>query len=188
MNKAKLTQSILGVALITQILLLVPFVAMQFTDEVNWGPLDFVLMGILIFGAGVAYVLISRATNNLVYKIAIASAIGTTLLLIWSNLAVGLIGSGPNAGNMMYVGVIAVVIIGAGLSRFTARGMEHTMFTAAIALALIAIIALLAKMHLLSGSSAKEIIGVNVFFAMLFVISGLLFRFSGNKLPSTDKQ
>lgn len=188
MNRAKLTQSILGVALITQILLLIPFVAMQLTDEVNWSPMDFVLMGVLIFGAGVTYVLISRATSNVVYKIAVASAIGITLLLIWSNLAVGLIGSGPNAGNMMYIAVIAVVILGAGLSRFTARGMEHTMFAAAIALVLIVIIALLAKMHLHSGSSVKEIIGVNVFFAMLFVISGLLFRFSGNKLPSTDKQ
>ena len=36
------------------ILLLIPFIAMQFTNEVDWKILDFTIMGVLLFGTGLA--------------------------------------------------------------------------------------------------------------------------------------
>jgi hypothetical protein len=98
--------------------------------------------------------------------------------MMYVNLAVGLIGGGPNPGNLMYIGVVIVVIFGMILSRLRPAGMERTSYAAAISLAVIAVIALVAKMHEYPGSSVIEILGVNGFFATLFLVSGLLFQFS----------
>lgn len=176
-KQSKFNQSILRVALATALILLVPLVAMQFTNEVDWGVGDFIVMGALLFSIGFSYVLATRYISNIVFKIAIGFALGTTLFMIWANLAVGLIGSGPHWGNLLYLGVVAVGIIGTILSRFTPGGMERAMYAMALALVLIAAIALFANMHQNPGSSVTEIIGVNGFFATLFAVSGLLFRY-----------
>jgi hypothetical protein len=44
-------QSILRVALITVGLLMIPAIAMQFSDEMNWGPGDFLVAGALLFAS-----------------------------------------------------------------------------------------------------------------------------------------
>ncbi len=174
---SKFLHTIPGAAVITLLILSIPLIAMQFTQEVDWGVGDFIVMGILIFSMAVAYVLLARYAPNFIHRAAIAGAVGSTFLLIWVNLAVGLIGAGPHAGNLMYIGVIAVVIIGTYFSRFTAKGMELTMFCAALSIVLIAVIALLANMQSYPGSSIAAIISVNAFFAFLYCISGLLFRY-----------
>jgi hypothetical protein len=185
MKQRSLSQSVLWVALATALILCIPFVAMQFSNEVNWSVADFIIMGILIFSTGFSYVLLTRFSSNIIQRVAFALAIGSTFLLIWVNLAVGLIGSGPNAANLMYISIVAIVIIGTFLSRFTMKGMERVMFTAAIALVLFAVIQLLAKMYEYSGSSVAEIIGVNAFFATLFAVAGLLFHYKTLKdLPT----
>lgn len=169
----------------TVLILLIPFVAMQFTNEVDWSMTDFIIAGILIFCTGLAIVTLIRLSTNIVYKAGVMLAIGATFLLIWANLAVGLIGSGPNPGNLMYVGVLAVIIVSTIRSRFTARGMTLAMFAAAITIVLVASIALLANMQNYPGSSVFEIIIVNAFFAGLFTVSGLLFHYVV-KLPSRE--
>ncbi len=174
---SKFLHTIPGAAVITLLILSIPLIAMQFTPEVDWSVGDFIVMGILIFSMALAYVLLARYAPNFIYRAAIGSAIGTTFLIVWTNLAVGLIGAGPHAGNLMYIGVVAVVIIGTYFSRFTAKGMELAMFGAALALALVAVIALLFNMQSYQGSSVAKIISVNAFFAFLYCISGLLFRY-----------
>jgi hypothetical protein len=158
-------------------ILMVPLAAMQFTDEVNWSLSDFLVMGTLLFGTGSLLVWAVTLAEHLVYKLGMGIAIGTTFLMIWANLAVGLIGSGPNPGNLMYGGVILVMIVGIYLSRFTAQGMERAMFATAFALVILAVVALLTGMQRYPGSSAGEIIGVTMFFAMPYIASALLFRF-----------
>lgn len=166
-----------GVAVVTLLFLTVPLVAMQFTHEVTWTVGDFIVMGALLFCTGSAFVLLIRNAPNWINRLAFASAIGSTFLLIWANLAVGLIGGGPHAGNLMYIGVVAVVIIGTYISRFSPAGMEKVMFATAFALVMVTVIALLSGMHNYPGSSVGEIIRVNAFFAFLFAVSGVLFRY-----------
>jgi hypothetical protein len=173
----KFFESIPGVALLTGFILLVPLVAMQFTDEVDWSVIDFSIVGALLFGTGVSYVLITRYMTNVVFKAGVGMALGTTLFMVWANLAVGLIGAGPNPGNLMYMGVVAVAVIGTFLSGFTPGGMERAMYAVVLALVLVAVIALLANMDEYPGSSVTEILSVNGFFAFLYAISGLLFRY-----------
>lgn len=85
-----LRNNIVRVALVTVLILLVPFIAMQFTDEVTWGLLDFAIAGVLLFGAGLMFELAARTTRNNTYRIAIAAALGLALLLTWAELAVGI--------------------------------------------------------------------------------------------------
>ncbi len=175
MKKLKLYQSILGLVIVTLSLLMIPWIAMFFTDEVNWSPLDFLVMGVLLFSTGLAYILITRQSANIMYRAAFGLAIGTTLLLVWANLAVGLIGSGPNPGNFLYIGVLAVGIIGSIRARFQAARMERAMFDTAVALLLVVVVALISGMHEYPQSSVIEVIGVNLFFATPYAIAGLLF-------------
>lgn len=164
-----------AVALGTVLLLMVPLIAMQFTPEVNWSVSDFIVMGSLIFGTGVLIMLALRSAEHLAYRAGLIIMIGASFLMIWVNLAVGLIGSGPNPGNLLYAGVIVVLLIGIYISKFKAAGMERTMFATALALVVLAGVALLLN---IPDTSVMEIISINAFFATPFIVSGLLFRYA----------
>lgn len=180
-RQTNLTKSIIVVAVITVILLIIPLVAMQFTTDVNWSVSDFIIMGGLIFGTGVSFVFVMKYAINFVYRIAMLGAFGTTFLLVWANLAVGLIGAGPHWGNMMYLAVYVLVVVGSIRSRFVSNGMERVMYVAAVSLVAIAAIAIVADMGAYPGSSVNEIIAVNGFFATLYAIVGSLFRLASHE-------
>ena len=79
-------------------LLLIPFIAMQFTDEVNWGPLDFMVMGTLLLGAGLLSDLTWRKIKNVERRYVILAAILILFLITWAELGVGIFGT-PFAGD-----------------------------------------------------------------------------------------
>ena len=87
------TKNIIRIALATAFLLLLPLLAMQFTDEVAWDLADFAIAGALLFGTGLAYELIVRKTDNTTYRAAVGAALAVALLLIWLELAVGIFGT-----------------------------------------------------------------------------------------------
>jgi asparagine N-glycosylation enzyme membrane subunit Stt3 len=176
-----MNRAVVGVALVTVLILSLPLLAMQFTDQVDWKLGDFIIMGVLIFGTGLSYVLAVRYATQLLYRAAMALALGTTLFMIWANLAVGLIGSGPHFGNLMYIGVVAVVLTGALRSKFNSEGMQRAIVYGVISLILLTVIALIARMDLYTGSSTAEILGVNGFFAALYALSALFFRKAGQE-------
>ena len=47
------------------IILLIPLIAMQFTDEVNWNLPDFIVAGVLLLGTGLACELVLRKVKNI---------------------------------------------------------------------------------------------------------------------------
>jgi hypothetical protein len=85
------------ILLIIALFLLVPLIAMQFTDELKWTLSDFVAAGVLLLCTGIMCELIIRKVKKLKYRIAICAAILLVLLLTWAELAVGIFGS-PFAG------------------------------------------------------------------------------------------
>jgi hypothetical protein len=76
------------VAIATGLILLVPLVAMQFTAEVNWDETDFIVMGLLLFGMGSAFVLAARKVPRK-YRLPIGSLFVVAFVYIWAELAVG---------------------------------------------------------------------------------------------------
>ncbi|WP_338875336.1 hypothetical protein WBJ53_06910 [Spirosoma sp. SC4-14] len=87
-----------GILLAVVILLSIPFIAMQFTNEVNWSLFDFVVAGTLLLGTGLMCEFVLRKVRKLEYRIALLGAILLALFLIWAELAVGIFGS-PIAGS-----------------------------------------------------------------------------------------
>ena len=86
------------ILLTVALLLLIPLIAMQFTDEVNWTPFDFVVAGVLLLGTGLIFDLVIRKIKNIKYRVAISVALLVVLLLIWAELAVGIFGT-PLSGS-----------------------------------------------------------------------------------------
>jgi hypothetical protein len=168
-------RSVGGVALATAFVLLVPLLAGW-----AWGLFDYVVAGALIFGTGLTFVLAARKAGNIAYRFAVGVALAAALLLVWINLAVGVIGTEDDPANSMYVGVIAVGIIGAIIARFRPPGMARALWATALAQALVAVIALIFGF----GSSLSppvEILALNGFFVALFVGSALLFRYAARE-------
>lgn len=80
------------------LVLLIPFISMQFTNEVNWGLFDFIVAGTLLFGTGLTIDFIIRKIKSTQNRIIIISIIFFLLLLLWAELAVGIFDSSI-AGN-----------------------------------------------------------------------------------------
>jgi hypothetical protein len=80
------------IVLISVVLLLIPLIAMKFTDEVNWTLPDFIIAGVLLIGTGLIFELVIRKTKQIKYRIAINVALLIFFLLIWAELAVGIFG------------------------------------------------------------------------------------------------
>jgi peptidoglycan/LPS O-acetylase OafA/YrhL len=112
---------------VAALLLLLPLVAMQFSDEMNWGVGDFVFAGALVLGTGITYELAVRKTGSRAYRAAVAVALAAAFMLIWFNAAVGVIGSEDDPANLLYGGVLAIGIIGAILARFQPQGMARAL-------------------------------------------------------------
>ena len=77
------------IAIATGLILLIPLIAMQFTNEVKWNTTDFAVMALMLFGTGSLCVLGSRKTPRK-RRLIIAIAITAVFLFIWAELAVGI--------------------------------------------------------------------------------------------------
>jgi hypothetical protein len=175
-----LIQSIGRVALGTALLLFIPLTAKLFLADMAWTLADFVAAGILLFGAGLAFTLIARLGDTTTYRLAVGVAVVAGLLLVWANLAVGLVGSEDNPANLLYGGVLAVALSGAFAARFRPLGMSWAMFGAALTYVVVTAIALFiwkptAATAEHSGGFVNVLVA-NAAFAALWVAAGWLFR------------
>jgi hypothetical protein len=87
------------IALVTAVVLLVPLVAMQFTDEVDWGVADFVFAGVLLGGTGL---LLERAIRRAgsIGHLAAATAIGVAAIVL---------GEADDAPGLMLFGLLLIL-------------------------------------------------------------------------------
>jgi hypothetical protein len=134
-------RKVLHVGLFTACALLLPLVGNRVSDEFNWTVFDFAVWGVLVFGAGLAYQLLTNRTAGIAYKAAAGIAVIAAFLLVWVNLAVGITGDGP--ANLMYFGVPLVCFIGAAIARLRPHGMARALFATALAMALVPVFALM---------------------------------------------
>jgi hypothetical protein len=91
---------VVRVALATALILLLPLVAMQITDEVDWGVFDFVSAGALLGGTGLLlHALAARKSGNVAYP-AVATAIGVAAIVL---------GEADDAPGLMLFGGLLIV-------------------------------------------------------------------------------
>jgi hypothetical protein len=174
--------------IVAALLLLMPMVAMQFTDEVNWDETDFLVFGAMLLGACGAYELATRMTGNAAYRAAFGVAVVAAFILIWMNLAVGIIGSEDNPANLMYGGVLAVAILGGLIARFRPHGMARALAATALAQAFVGVIALVAGLGSTGANWPRVIIVLTGFFSALWLLSAWLFRRAARgRLPQTQR-
>lgn len=87
-----------AIVLAVLFLLMIPFTAMQFTNEVDWSLPDFIIMGVLLLGTGLMCELVLRKVRRTGYRLLICAAVLFAFLLVWAELAVGVFGT-PFAGS-----------------------------------------------------------------------------------------
>jgi hypothetical protein len=103
---------------------------------------------------------------SVAHKAAVGIAVMAGLGLIWVNLAVGMMD--VETGNLMYVLVLFVALVGAAIGRFEPREASIAMFATAGAHVIVAAIALIANLG--------PTIVADAFFVLAWFVSGLLFR------------
>jgi hypothetical protein len=103
-------RSAVRVALVTAVILLATLVAMQVTDEVDWGVADFVLAGVLLGGTGMLLELAARKPAAVVHRVA-AAGIG---------LAAMVLGEADDAPGLVLFGLLLI----AGAVALTVRAQR----------------------------------------------------------------
>lgn len=92
----KIRKLILLISLL--LLLLIPFVGMQYSNEVKWSLNDFIIMGVILLSFGI---IINKIIYHVVAfnkRVILISTLIILFLLLWAELAVGLFNS-PFAGS-----------------------------------------------------------------------------------------
>ena len=142
------------------------------------------LLGMLS-AVGALVLLIIRMRYNTTYRLALGIALLAAFLILWINLAVGIIGEPENPANLMYFGVITVGIVGALIGRFQPDRMTRALFATAIAQALVASITAFAAL----GEPVTwwwSLLFLNGVFIALWVGSACLFRKAARVPPPGD--
>jgi hypothetical protein len=126
-------------------------------------------------------------TRKNAYMLASGAAVVSALMLVWIGLGVGIIGADGDPANLIYLGVIAVGIVGSIIARLKPLGMAWTMLAMSVSQALVAAVALIGRLGL-PWSPPLEILVLNGFFVVLFAGSGWLFQQAAQAQPEAQPE
>ena len=157
------------------VLLALPFLAMQVTPKVHWTAGDFIAFGAMLLLIGIPLELAARMSTDRSYRGGALLALLGAFLIVWANLAVGIVGSEDNPANLLFFAALLVGLAGAIVARFRARGMAVAMLATAAALGVAFVIAISGPSDEPTVPHWRELIGTALF-AALFLASGALFR------------
>lgn len=79
-------------------LLLIPLIAMHYSDEVHWTLIDFAIMGVLLLVAGMWTQRVVKRVKSFPRRATYIILIILLFLLVWAEMAVGIFGT-PLAGD-----------------------------------------------------------------------------------------
>ena len=113
-----------------------------------------------------------RLQSSTAYQAAVGLVLLAGCLIVGLNVAAGLIGiEDDDPANLLYVGVLAIGLIGALVARLQPRGMARASFATAAAQAVVGAIAL----RLPNTASPLQIVILHSFLVALFAGAGVLF-------------
>lgn len=78
--------------IITIVLLLIPFVLMRLTNEIQWELADYLVAGGLLFGAIMMLFVTLGSRHDIAAKMILSVTLLVVLGFIWAELAVGILG------------------------------------------------------------------------------------------------
>jgi MFS family permease len=156
-------------------LILTPLLAMQFTSEVNWDETDFIFAAIIFGIVGGLIELAVRLSSNWYFRSGAIFAVIAGFMLVWCNLAVGMIGNEDNPVNLWFAAVLLIAILGAILSRFHRRAMAFAMFAAGTAQVAIGLFAGILGADMRGGI-------LTVILAILWIIAGTLHLMASERI------
>ena len=154
------------------LLLLVPFVAMRFTSEVNWSAADFLVMGMLLATACGVIELAARRGGTTAYKLGVIASIGGSFLIVWANLAVG---HEHTPDDYPFYLALLVGLVGSAIARLRPRGMMFAMLATAAALIVALRLAMVHQADAEGGNLLVTAVG-SLAIAFPFLIAARLFR------------
>ena len=152
-------------------LLMIPWLA-----HWPWSPADFVVAGAMFLIVGGTFELAVRASGNVSYRAGAAIGLAAAFLLVWVNLAVGIIGNENNPLNLLFFGVIAAGLVGSIIARFKAMGMARAMAVAASIQGLIGIGVFTLDLGAAEPPGALGLLALIEFFALMWLFSAWCFR------------
>lgn len=114
---------------------------MHFMDQVEWTAFDFVVFASMLIAVCIGIEIAMHLSTRWSYRLAAIIAVGGGFLMVWANLAVGIIGNEENPQNLMFYAVLVIGLAGALFTRFDASGLKWTLRLMAGAQVLVAIIA-----------------------------------------------
>ena len=124
--------------------LLLPAVAMQFTEEVQWDGADFAVAAVLLGSVGAGVDATLRRWRHPRQRAAMALACVTALMLVWACLAVGFFGPDGAPADLLQGLVLGVALVGGLLARGRAAGMSRVLALTALAQVAVSVVAALA--------------------------------------------
>ena len=125
----------------------------------------------------ILFILINKFNPvNLFYKFAVALGLVTAFLLIWVNLAVGIIGTEDNKANLMFLAILLIGLIGIIKVRFQSLGMSYVMLLLTMSHIIVAAIDLIFQFGSQGPIWPIDTIGASCIFAILWFGAALLFR------------
>lgn len=165
--------------------LMVPLIASRAVEGWHWGPWAFVFTYVLFFATGMAYALIARRRNVWTYKAAVALALASGFAVFWATMVH--LSETENPVLLVYYGVLAVGLAGAALSRLEPRGLERTAYVMAAGTGVAWLVTQV--LFPVSYADPPDNLGAkHAMLALLFVITGLLFRHAGRSAELTGTQ
>jgi hypothetical protein len=157
-------------------LLAIPALAMQVSDEVNWTVSDFVFAGVMIIGTGLLYEGVTKLSDSLAYRAGAVVALAAAFLLIWINLAVGVIGNEDDPHNAAYLCEVLLAAATAFTARLRPAGMTRAMLATAGFQLLVTALAASNGWGASEPPGAAGVLMLNLGFAALWLFAAGLFR------------
>lgn len=164
-----------GPALVTGLVLLIPLLGNLLVDGWNWKPGGFAVLGVLIFGLGFSYQLVTRNVDSVKYRSALVISFVAGFVLTWSSFVQAADDVNPSA--LLYLVVPLVGFLCAVLARFRSNGMALALLATALAQAVVLVIVLLRSPPVSAWTAAlARGFGGNAFLVLVFAGAALLFR------------
>ena len=152
-----------------------PWLMMRFTGQGAWTAFDFVVFGVMVGVVCIGLELAMRLSNRWTYRLAATMSVLGGFLMVWANLAVGIIGNEENPQNLMFYVVLLIGVLGALITRFSAQGLMWTLRLMAAAQLAVFLIAAAFDWALLPVFT--------IFYFSLWLIAGELFKRSTQVPP-----